>query len=444
MVDELCRPSRVPVSEQALPLRACAKSSGKFGRMMLDHVQGDGWRTKSRGNEATAYVLDDEPGIAALVARALKLAGLDVKHFTDPASCMSLIRIRPPQLLVLDLALGKTDAVELIRQLEALCFRGKILLMSGVFSAILQDIERIGMKHGLAMLRPLQKPFGLSDVHDRIKEMKAAAKSSNGVRLGKKPHAAPEHRVDLADALRKNWLELWYQPKISLRGLTVSGGEALIRARHPDFGVLNPGQFLPRPGDPLYLPLSGFVLHRALANWRALAETGVFPKLAVNIPPSSLMVAELMAVIRKVLPSDRRFPGLIVEVTEDDVINDADRMREIVLQLQLMGVRISIDDFGKGYSSFERLTLLPFSEIKLSGCFVQGSASDEVKQRICRSAIELARLFNATVCAEGVEEAEDLRVMMSMGCDDAQGYLFAKPMPFEDFAKMLQTKSQCA
>jgi EAL domain-containing protein (putative c-di-GMP-specific phosphodiesterase class I) len=145
-----------------------------------------------------------------------------------------------------------------------------------------------------------------------------------------------------------------------------------------------------------------------------------------------------------VLPSHRRFPGLIVEVTEDDVINDADRMREIVLQLQLMGVRISIDDFGKGYSSFERLTLLPFSEIKLSGCFVQGSASDEVKQRICRSAIELARLFNATVCAEGVEEAEDLRVMMSMGCDDAQGYLFAKPMPFEDFAKMLQTKSQCA
>ncbi len=412
--------------------------------MMLDHVQGRGWRANSRGNAATAYVLDDEPGIAALVARALKLAGLDVKHFSDPASCMSLIRICPPQLLVLDLALGKTDAVELIRQLEALSFRGKILLMSGVFSAILHDIETIGTKHGLAMLRSLQKPFGLPDVHERIKEMKAAAKISDGAHGGKNMLAAPEHRVDLAEALRKNWLELWYQPKINLRGLTVSGAEALIRARHPDLGVLGPGQFLPRPGDPIYLPLSGFVLHRALANWRTLAGTGVFPKLSVNIPASNLMVAELMAVIRKVLPSDRRFPGLIVEVTEDDVINDTDRMREIVLQLQLMGVRISIDDFGKGYSTFERLTMLPFSEVKLGGCFVQGSASDEVKQRICKSAIDLAHLFNATVCAEGVEQEEDLRIMMSMGCDDAQGYLFAKPMPFEAFAKMLQSKSQGA
>lgn len=178
--------------------------------MMLDHVQSRGWRANSRGNVATAYVLDDEPGIAALVARALKLAGLDVKHFSDPSSCMSLIRIRPPQLLVLDLALGKTDAVDLIRQLEALSFRGKILLMSGVFSAILQDIETIGTKHGLAMLRSLQKPFGLPDVHERIKEMKAAAKSSDGARRGKNVLAAPEHRVDLAEALRKNWLELWY------------------------------------------------------------------------------------------------------------------------------------------------------------------------------------------------------------------------------------------
>ncbi len=402
-------------------------------------------RASFMGNKAIAYVLDNEPGIAALVARALKLAGLDVKHFTDPASCISLTRMRPPQLLVLDLALGNTDAIELIRQLEALRFRGKILLMSGVFSAILPDVEKIGVKHGLAMLRSLQKPFGLSDLHERVKEMNAAAKiSTAGVQGDKKPHAALEHRIDLEEAIRKNWLEIWYQPKINLRQLTVSGAEALIRARHPDFGLLNPDSFLPRPGDPLYLPLSGFVLHRALANWRALAATGLFPKLAVNIPASSLMFAELMAVFRKILPSDRRFPGLIVEVTEDDVINDADRMREIALQLQLMGIRLSIDDFGKGYSNYERLMLLPFSEIKLSGCFVQGSASDEIKQRICRSAIELARLFNATVCAEGIEQAEDLRIMMSMGCDEAQGYLFAKPMPLEAFAKMLQTNSQAA
>jgi EAL domain-containing protein (putative c-di-GMP-specific phosphodiesterase class I)/ActR/RegA family two-component response regulator len=407
--------------------------------MMLDQTQRSVWSAKSRETKATAYVLDDEPGIAALVARALKLVGLDVKHFTDPASCMTLTRMRPPQLLVLDLALGKTDAVDLIRELEALDFRGQVLLMSGIFSTMLLDIERIGLKHGLKMLRSLQKPFGLSDIQERIKEMKSA-RISSGVRNCEKPTAIIERRIDLGEALRQNWLELWYQPKINLRALTVSGAEALIRARHPDFGVLNPGQFLPPAGDPLYLPLSGFVLHRALSNWRTLAENGKFPKLAVNIPASNLMVAELMAIIRKILPSDRRFPGLIVEVTEDDLINDADRMREVALQLQLMGVRLSIDDFGKGYSTFERLTLLPFSELKLSKCFVQGSSGDDVKQRICKSAIELAHLFNATICAEGIEKPEDLRTMMALGCDDAQGFLLAKPMRFEDFAKMLQTK----
>lgn len=113
-----------------------------------------------------------------------------------------------------------------------------------------------------------------------------------------------------------------------------------------------------------------------------------------------------------------------------------------MLQLQLMRVRVSIDDFGKGYSTFDRVTLLPFSEIKLSGCFVQGSASDKVKQSICKSAIELARLSNATVCAEGIEQAADLQTVMSLGCDEAQGYLFAKPMPFDAFAKILRTKSQ--
>jgi EAL domain-containing protein (putative c-di-GMP-specific phosphodiesterase class I)/ActR/RegA family two-component response regulator len=407
--------------------------------MMLHQDQRVGWGRNSRGGTASAYVLDDEPGVAALVGRALKLAGLDVKDFTDPGSCMSLTRMRPPQLLVLDLALGKTDAVEIIRQLEALSFRGKVLLMSGMFPAMLHDIERIGARHGLAMLRSLQKPFGLSDVHERIKDMKAA-KIADTVQSDQKKKAACEHRVDLADALRKNWLELWYQPKVSLRGLTVSGAEALIRARHPEYGVLSPDRFLPPPGDPLYLPLSGFVLHRAMANWRSLAGNGIFPTLAVNIPASSLMFAELLTVIRKVLPADRRFPGLIVEVTEDDVINDADRMREVALQLRLMGVRISIDDFGKGHSTFERLTMLPFSEIKLDACFVQGSASNDVKQRICRSAIELAHLFNATICAEGVDQPDDLRTMMTLGCDDAQGFLLAKPMPFDDFAKMLQAK----
>jgi EAL domain-containing protein (putative c-di-GMP-specific phosphodiesterase class I)/ActR/RegA family two-component response regulator len=396
-----------------------------------------------KGRKAIAYVLDDEPGIAAMVARALTQAGLDTRHFTEPVSCMTLARMRPPHLFVLDLSLGTTDAVEIIRQLEVLRFRGKVLLMSGQYPEMLRDIQRIGEKHGLTMLTSLQKPFKLADIHARLSEMNSA-KIAGVVQQNGKIEATPKIRIELAEAFRKNWLELWYQPKISLRTLSVSGAEALIRVNHPDFGIVTPAQFLPPPGDPLYLPLTKFVLQRAMTDWRTLTGTGSHLKLSINIPAPILIASEIAAVLRKVLPADQNFPGLIVEVTESDAINDPDRLREAALQLRLYRIQISIDDFGLGYSSFERLTQLPFSEIKLNGSFVQGSASSDVKQRICRSAIELAHQFDATVCAEGVEQSEDLRAMIALGCDEAQGFLFAKPMVLEDFMKILSAKASPA
>jgi EAL domain-containing protein (putative c-di-GMP-specific phosphodiesterase class I) len=233
---------------------------------------------------------------------------------------------------------------------------------------VLAEIEQIGLRHGLAMLPSLKKPFRANDLKTkltagaRVNDTTPAAKSKKLV------------RVDLAEALRKHWLELWYQPKIHLKSLSVCGAEALIRVRHPDHGIMSPAQFLPKAGDLLYEPLSRFVIATAMAHWNTLDADKIAHKLAVNVPASVIVSPEFIGVLRKLLPTNPKFPGLIIEVTEDEIIQDPIRIREIATQLKLYNVSLSIDDFGSAYSSLSRLHELPFTELKLDRSFVSNCA----------------------------------------------------------------------
>jgi EAL domain-containing protein (putative c-di-GMP-specific phosphodiesterase class I) len=236
-------------------------------------------------------------------------------------------------------------------------------------------------------------------------------------------------RVTLQEALRRNWLEVWYQPKIDLRSFIVCGAEALIRVRHPDHGVIEPGEFLPPAGDPLYKPLSFFVVRRAMTDWKAFAESGFPLKLAINVPASILHVPGFVDVVRQMIPHGPGFPGVIVEVTEDEFIRDPESLREVATQLKLYNAWISIDDFGTAFASLSRLTDLPFTELKLDRSFVFNCASDKLKYALCQTVVDLARRFGASLCAEGVEIADDLRCVSKLGFDSAQGYFLARPMP---------------
>jgi EAL domain-containing protein (putative c-di-GMP-specific phosphodiesterase class I) len=235
-------------------------------------------------------------------------------------------------------------------------------------------------------------------------------------------------------------LELWYQPKVSLKSLKVCGAEALLRARHPTHGIVSPANLLPPPGDSRYQELSRFVVQRAMADWDTLADQDIFMKFAVNVPVSVISAPGFMRTVRELLPLDRKFTGLIVEVTEDDIIKDPELIREIATQLKIYNVQISIDDFGSAYSSLSRLLELPCVELKLDRSFVANCSIDPQKQTLCRTVINLAHQFNASVCAEGVETANDLRALIAMGCDMAQGFLFAKPMTLDAFARTLTTQ----
>lgn len=377
--------------------------------------------------EPTAFVVDDEPQVRAFVSNALMSSGFRPLQLSSSADVESAILDVIPQLIVLDLSLGDSDAIEVLRILAAMHFQGDVMLISGHDEVTLDEVHQIGLRRGINMMEPLRKPFRLEQLRSRLEQV----------------HREVPARFDasLAAALRNNWLELWYQPKIDLKSRLVCGAEALIRLRHPTHGIVPPQSFLPSPGDPLYRPLTDFIVEQSLKDWVNFAAHKMTNRLAINVPASVLQRPDFVAHLRRHLPNDPRFPGLIVEITEDEAISDPELAREVAVQLKLYNVHVSIDDFGSGYSSLARLKELPFAEVKLDRSFVSGCATDPTKRAMCEAVVDLARRFKITSVAEGVETPEDLQVLVDVGYDVAQGFLFARPMISSDFIDLITSRA---
>jgi EAL domain-containing protein (putative c-di-GMP-specific phosphodiesterase class I) len=376
-----------------------------------------------------AFVLDDEPKIGTVICKTLSGIGVSARPFVSAEQFLHEVSRCSPDLVIMDLALGDTDAVEVMRRLESLKFNGRVLLISGRSESILAEFEQIGRTHSLFMLPSLPKPFRIADMIERLHAPPTLHIAKSAGEDGPSEPRPAHARVKLQEALRRNWLDVWYQPKIDLKSFVVCGAEALIRVRHPAHGIIGPGEFLPPAGDPLYKPLSFFVVRRAMTDWATFAANGFPLKLAVNVPTSILLAPGFVDLARQMIPHDSRFPGVIVEVTEDEFVRDPESLREVATQLKLYNAWISIDDFGTAYASLSRLTDLPFVELKLDRSFVSNCTSDTIKYALCQTVVDLARRFKASLCAEGVETADDLRCVTKLGFDSAQGYFLAKPMP---------------
>src|SRR6185295_11840684 len=149
---------------------------------------------------------------------------------------------------------------------------------------------------------------------------------------------------------RNDWFEIWYQPKIDLKRKCLAGAEALARIRHPAFGVLLPGSFLPTADEESTMRLAEHALLSTLRTWSTFDSAGFNLHLAVNVPVNVLLKLPITTLVRENRPSADHWPGIILEVTEDQVVRDIKMAHEIAKQLRMSGISISIDDFGAGYS----------------------------------------------------------------------------------------------
>jgi EAL domain-containing protein (putative c-di-GMP-specific phosphodiesterase class I) len=249
--------------------------------------------------------------------------------------------------------------------------------------------------------------------------------------------ASSRPRIAIDEALANGWLQIWYQPKIDLKRKCLAGAEALARICHPELGVLLPGNFLPDVSEASIARLTEHALIATLKNWSMFDAAGFNLQLAINVPVSVLCKLPIPALIEDHRPAAEHWPGIIVEVIEDQIVRDPKRAQEIATVLQGSGIKIAIDDFGAGYSSLSSLRDLPFVELKLDQSFVRHCATDATSAAICQTAIDLAHRFGAAAVAEGLESPVDLQAIIAMGCDFGQGVLIAPPMPQERFLELL-------
>jgi diguanylate cyclase (GGDEF)-like protein len=252
------------------------------------------------------------------------------------------------------------------------------------------------------------------------------------------------HTVEaLNTALLQDQLLLHFQPKISLGTGEVHGVEALVRWEHPALGLLEPEAFLKRFEEAgLMRALTSTVLTKALdqaAAWRAQERPLT---VAVNISAFSIIDSELPAQIGAMV-ADRGLPAsvLVLEITEDLLVGDRDRARTVLSRLRAMGVRIAVDDFGKGYSSLSYLRELPIDELKLDKSFILSMTDDARATALVVSTIDLAHSLGLEMTAEGVESSAAYESLISYGCDVAQGYFMSRPVPAAELDQWFADRS---
>lgn len=235
-----------------------------------------------------------------------------------------------------------------------------------------------------------------------------------------------------AKALGESQFEMYLQPKIVLANHQVEGFEALIRWNHPEKGLLGPIRFLPQLEHTEYAAAVGrFVIADAVAKLQHWKQLGLPYSLSINLSPTHLLSDRLVEDLQAALQgcdSDVR-SRLIIELLETTALNDPGRIMGILLECRDLGVQVSLDDFGTGYSSLDHFRRLPAQEIKIDRSFVSDMLNNADDEMIVKSIISLSKNFNRRVVAEGIETLAMQDKLIEMGCEQAQGFFYTKPLP---------------
>ena len=264
-------------------------------------------------------------------------------------------------------------------------------------------------------------------------------------RINRNARSLADLESELRRALRRDELELHYQPRLDLGTGQIVGLEALVRWRHAERGLLAPSEFVPLAEQSgLIVPLGYWVISRALRDMQALRERGLEPlHMAVNLSFRQFQDSQLLSTLsRLIIERGVEAQWLEFELTETAVMRRSDLVKQTMDALGRLGVRFSLDDFGTGFSSFVHLNSLPIALLKIDKSFVGGMESREENRKLVHAMINLAHNLELEVVAEGVETPEQLDLLRGFGCDQVQGYFISKPLPLAELVEYLTFGAQ--
>ncbi len=373
-------------------------------------------------------ILDDDVALCAFMGDVAQMAGYRVVTANEGYALPTLLA-QQPELLLLDLGMADMDGIEVIRQLAQMKFAGRLVIVSGLSISILRAAATLAELQQLRVAGVLTKPIradALSALLQEPKPMSALQCAVPVVTL-----------VDLARGIDNNELILHYQPQVRLADGGWVGVEALVRWQHPQHGLLYPDAFINlAENGGLALPLTHKVIAMALADCsHVICALDFDGSLSLNLPPVAMTDVRFPeAVVEAVSRSGCDQVKLTFEITETSVPPDPAMALDILTRLALKGFTLSIDDFGTGHSSLEKLQQLPFGELKIDLGFVRMAETSPSARAIVENSIALGRQLDLVVLAEGVENVSLWHWLQGAGCELAQGYFIARPMALECLA----------
>jgi EAL domain-containing protein (putative c-di-GMP-specific phosphodiesterase class I) len=374
-----------------------------------------------------ACVLENKTHVRTFLAEMLDELGFIAREALT-VDVRTMLRDFRPDLIVLGPLDGGPEVRSVMQTLRAQGCGAKVMLFGGRSSAALIRNYEFGEAAGLTMLPPLGTPFRDRDLYANLDGF-----------LPVRP--APPLPVDVDEALYNGWLELWYQSKINPHSLVPRGAEALVRVRHPTWGVVAPAYYIPGASDPFFHGLSQFVVARVLADSMQFAAGNHKVQISIRLPLQALEDLQFIDRLMAHLPDKVRDNGFLIAVDCVDLVNELGLVRHVAAQLAARNIGISIDGIDAQGATLAGRRELPVVEMKVDRKYIRGCADDRIKQAHCAQIVAIARDTGAKSVAEGVETQSDFLVVRDLGFDLLQGHMFAKPMAPRKFERaMLQRR----
>ena len=368
------------------------------------------------------------------------LKRMGVPHVAEAADGASALeQFRQPDanidIIISDLDMPGMDGMELIRHIGESGQPVAMILSSAIDRAVMASVEAMTKAYGITLLGAIEKPVTQSKLEVLIEKHQPPKQRPAGPR----PSGPSFSLEEIARGLEADEFEPFFQPKIDLHTGRLEGAEALARWRHPEHGIVGPYAFIGAMEDGgLIDDLTWKMVARSARQSRLWAEGSppIDLAISVNLSAKSLASPDVADQITRIVRDERADPkNIVLEVTESAAVGNVGGTLETLARLRIRGFRLSIDDYGTGYSSMQQLARIAFTELKVDQSFVLSALDVKASRVILESSLDMARKLGVRSVAEGVETRAHWDLLLSLGCDIAQGYFIARPMDAAAFAQ---------
>jgi EAL domain-containing protein (putative c-di-GMP-specific phosphodiesterase class I) len=391
-------------------------------------------------DKPTIYLLDDEAALVELHCEVAELAGFTAQGYTRASQFFDqVVEFETGSVMVLDLHMPEMDGIEVMRRLAKMPNPPALILISGHDAGVLRSAEKLCRAHGLEVIVSLRKPLSVDTLLQLFEQHIPDA--NRQIHSDSDSVSSEITLIDLQQAIQNEQLVLHFQPQIEIATNQLSGIEVLVRWQHPEQGLIYPDRFISlAEQNGLIAELTYWVIDKTVKQEQLWQDAGLTTTMSVNISALDITGLMLPEQLAELLKSNKLAPPrLTLEITESVLMGELVTSLDILTRLRLKGIRLSIDDFGTGYSSLSLLHRVPFTELKIDRSFVSNMHEDKEARAIVKTCILLGHELNMLVVAEGVENAEHLELLKQMGCDHAQGFFIARPMPGSELMAWVKT-----